>query len=201
MDTKPCSTCGTVKALVEFHPQARGKYGHTAQCIECHRKRMRVPEHKRVRRRGKAPGYAVAYRKAHADELAAYSLNWRKENPADTAEATARMAKWRKENPEKARAADSKWSSDNPGKIAAKTRRRKAAKLRATPAWADHGLIDATYVMAAAMTRLTGIKYHVDHIVPLRNKIVCGLHVGCNLQLLPAKENISKGNHHWPDMP
>ena len=70
-----------------------------------------------------------------------------------------------------------------------------------TPKWADLGMMRAVYEESARLTKLTGVDYHVDHIVPLKNDIVCGLHNQFNLQVLPALDNLRKHNRHWPDMP
>lgn len=72
--------------------------------------------------------------------------------------------------------------------------KRRATKLRATPAWADQDAIRNIYIEAAYL------QMEVDHIVPLQSKFVCGLHNEFNLQALPVSENRSKGNRHWPDM-
>jgi len=82
----------------------------------------------------------------------------------------------------------------------AKDAKRRAAKLQATVAWANQDKIAAIYAEAQRISELTGMAYHVDHMVPLISKKVCGLHNEFNLQLLPGVENLQKHNRHWPDM-
>jgi hypothetical protein len=79
--------------------------------------------------------------------------------------------------------------------------RRLNAVRRATPKWADHNLIKALYDGVREMREITGQPWQVDHIVPLRSPLVCGLHVPANLFPALLEHNARKGNHHWPDKP
>jgi hypothetical protein len=72
--------------------------------------------------------------------------------------------------------------------------KREAAKMRRTPAWADNEAIAAVYIEARRMTAITGIQHEVDHIVPLQGRLVSGLHVENNLQILTGSENARKCN-------
>jgi hypothetical protein len=85
---------------------------------------------------------------------------------------------------------------ENPERAKANKARHRAAKLRATPAWANRDEITAIYKTSIAL----GPGFHVDHIVPLQGKTVCGLHCEANLQIIPSSVNISKHNRHWPHM-
>ncbi|HKJ63551.1 MAG TPA: zinc ribbon domain-containing protein [Hyphomicrobiales bacterium] len=76
----------------------------------------------------------------------------------------------------------------------ARTKLREKHIRQATPPWADLPAIADVYRRAAVLAETTGIPHDVDHIVPLRGKSVCGLHVHWNLRPLPASDNRSKGN-------
>jgi len=123
------------------------------------------------------PQYWAKYRMANREKRAAY---FRK-----------RMAEKR----EHCFAVADKSRRANLHKDAAKTARKKAAKLLATPAWADRHKIEEFYKKARQATLETGIPHEVDHILPLKGEAICGLHVHNNLQILTKSENSRKKNH------
>ena len=111
--------------------------------------------------------------------------------------------KWKAENKEYVKKWNAEWKKKNSHKVNASTRFRQARELQATPKWANQFFMEEAYDLAARRSKLkTGgiAKWHVDHIVPLRSKHVCGLHVEHNLQVIPASMNVAKSNKHWPDM-
>lgn len=69
---------------------------------------------------------------------------------------------------------------------------------RARPAWANRIEIAAFYMLARLRTAETGIVHHVDHVIPILGKLVCGLHIETNLAVIPALENILKSNRWNP---
>lgn len=79
--------------------------------------------------------------------------------------------------------------------------RRQAELYRATPAWADQADIRAVWRACRKLTKETGTRFAVDHVVPLNSELVCGLNVVWNLRIIPYRDNHLKSNNWWPDMP
>jgi hypothetical protein len=153
--------------------------------------------------------YGAEYYRTHKEKVLARTAARQKSNRARSCEYTKKWNRenkekikvWVKANPERIAAINARWTKANAGKVNAKTARRNARLINATPAWANKFFISEIYDLASRRTRAFGFPWHVDHITPLRSSIVCGLHVECNLQVIPGVENVHKGNRVWPDMP
>jgi hypothetical protein len=188
---KNCAQCGVEKPLAAFHSSNLGKHGVRNKCRECMLINYRdAPDEKRIAR-------------------AARNAKWRKDNPDRSRKAMQRYAsknrekrllerkEWRRKNLEKDRKREREYLKNNRPVVYAKNARRRAAETQAVPEWLtsiQKAQIQSFYEIALACEMQTGVKHHVDHIVPLRGNGVNGLHVPWNLQVLTEFENCSKHN-------
>ena len=90
-----------------------------------------------------------------------------------------------------------KHKQDNPELYKALTSLRKRRHREATPPWLtkeDKDAIKKLYRVAMELTKITGVRYVVDHIRPLHSEVVCGMHVPWNLEVITQEENLRKSN-------
>jgi hypothetical protein len=212
---KVCTRCGETKPRDAFH-KAQGR---CVPCLNAHlRERYAADAERRAainaknrawaaaNKEAKAAGdraYAKAnrarlreykreYKLKHWDHIHAVQLQSRHRNLETY---RAREAAYREKNREACNARIREWKAKNPDATLFYFHKRRALQLRAIPIWADLDAIAAIYKAAQDFPGS-----HVDHIVPLVSRKVCGLHCAANLQIIPADENIRKGNRWWPDM-
>lgn len=87
------------------------------------------------------------------------------------------------------------WWEENSGARNEARMARYARKCSAEPAWRDRKKIERIYEYAKFLTIVTGEDHHVDHRIPLKSDVVCGLHVEHNLQVITAAANQRKSAH------
>ena len=216
---KLCSCCGVEKPLTEFYPRAgRGEGAVVSKCKACSlaaRAKTRASESPEVKEL--ALQKARTWKQENAERHKASKAAWNAAHPeAVAAHNKKRAAKWRANNLDEARKRvrdsrakkpdyykeqESAWRKANPGRCRAKYKAYMARKAQAMPSWANEFFIEEAYHLAQLRSSMFGFPWHVDHVVPLTSKLVCGLHTETNLQVIPGVENLSKNNRYWPDMP
>jgi 5-methylcytosine-specific restriction endonuclease McrA len=142
----------------------------------------------------------------NANSLAWYHANkerilaYKKEYYQKTKEKRlATSSEYRKNNRQKVSEINKEWRLKNTAAINAKNRTRRASKNHRTPAWLtdiDYERIQNEYKLAYILSKITGEKWEVDHVIPLHGETVSGLHVPSNLKAIPAIANRAKHNRY-----
>jgi len=190
---KICSKCSVDKPIECFGKHSQRKDGLRSQCRACEVARTKAWREANPKKRS---AYGKAYREANKDKISAYDKAYYE---ANREKAAARNRAWYEANKDKIAAYDKAWQEANKDKVAAKDAKRHAAKLKRTPPWLTqehHDQITSIYAERVRLTQETGVVHHVDHILPLQGKNVCGLHVPWNLRVIPAEDNLRKSNKH-----
>lgn len=215
---KLCTRCHVLKSVHEFSKGSREADGLQDNCRACNRK---VSAAYRAANAEKERERHAAYHSTNKNRIAAKTKRWQKTYPekarargrrfyannkdAEKARHAAYVAanaerlriyraQLRLKNIDQRRAYEREYVRLNRAKVNAKTVRRKARLMQALVAWANHDKIAEFYAEAQHLTKETGVVHHVDHIVPLQSRVVCGLHCEHNLQILTESENSKKHN-------
>jgi len=179
---KTCKTCNETKPLTEYYKQRSNKdglYVHCKSCVSLSRKKHYLEVKDSVRSNQRE------YYQQNKDYFSKKSKKYREENRDKVLDYNKLYSK--------------KHYKENKHKYIEKSRVRRGVKQDATPNWLSGpqiAHIKRIYKLRDMMSDATGVEYHVDHIVPLRGKDICGLHVPWNLEVIPATDNLAKGNRY-----
>jgi len=218
MQTKRCPRCKIIKQIYEFSKSSREKDGLQTNCKSCNKI---ISAQYRANNVEKERERHAKYHVKNKETINARVSQWQKDNP-DKRRAISkkfyqthkesekvRIKNWDEQNPDWKKNYTKQWRlnnadyrkqyeknyiENNRGLVNAKTARRRALLMQATPKWTNKEKILTFYIEAARLTQQTGIEHNVDHIIPLRSKIVCGLHCEANLQVITKIENSIKHN-------
>lgn len=191
--TKVCTKCKVKKGVSEFSKQAKGKLGVSSICKICHK-------YYKINNKDKYTKTQKLYKLTNKEKIAKDNKEYQKLNKSKISDKGKVYRESRsKEDIDKHKTQMKTWYLEN-----YENRKhvyyfhnslRRARLESATPKWANLESIKSIYQDCISITKQTGIPYHVDHIIPLNGKLVSGLHIETNLQIIPAKENLSKRNY------
>ena len=184
---KTCTKCGVSKTPEEFGLDRNKKDGLPSWCKKCNAeggKKYYAANKETIARKAKK------YRVKNKEAIASYTKKYQAENKEAIA---SYYKKYCAANKGRVAAKNKKYRAENMAHYAQLEKYRNVQKLRAVPAWFEKAAVELVYAKAQEWDM------HVDHIIPLQSKTVCGLHCHANLQLLDGSLNQSKSNHYEQD--
>ena len=182
---KTCSKCMIEKPESLFYKKSEKRGGKLrSDCKDC------------------TNATVAKWQKANRDKVRGYvRKSCKKAYDADPEKGREKARAGREKNPENkreiVRKSYRKIYSDRHPAERARINANASARRRASPDWLDaiqRAQIMEFYDVARAVSTQTGIKHHVDHIIPIKGECVSGLNVPWNLQVIPASMNCAKKN-------
>jgi hypothetical protein len=185
VSSRVCTACKLEKPLTAFYKHPVGPYGRACKCIPC-AKAVNVAGYRKNRQ-------------ARLEKMRAWKRAWSRKQgrserftlPPEFAELDVGVG-WKSQSKEYARILKRRYYDEPKYKVAnvLNATRRRTSRVR----WADEAKIAEIYSEARRQTEATGVKHVVDHIIPIKHPLVCGLHVETNLRVITQYENGRKKN-------
>lgn len=179
---KTCSSCGETKSVSNFTKSPTRRDGYQGECKACQAL------------------YFYAYHRNNSLRKSLYDKNRYKSKKEEISQ---KGKEYYNKNRQKIIERQRLWGKENPGLVRKQSAEKRARKRNSIPPWLTEEQkyqIRLMYTLAKTLEKNTGIKYHVDHIIPLKNDRMCGLHVPWNLQVIPDEENMRKNNRFIPKL-
>ena len=173
---KVCRKCNIEKPLKDFYKRQDLPDGHQYMCKYC----TKIENKQYVQKN---------MEKIRKGNRAYYTTNKKK--------VLEQKGKYYLKNKENIRKKQNEYKRSNRGKFNAIAAMEYTKKKDATPKWLTKEMkeeIKEWYILAKELRWLSEEDFHVDHIIPIKGKSVCGLHVPWNLQLLSKSDNLRKSN-------
>lgn len=175
--------------LIKFFTGVECSKGHVAEryvvsrmCVMCASKHNTAEGRKE---------FAKDYRLNNSDKIKQYRIN-----------TIDQRKEWLANNKDKTSNHKKTYRTNHSDKVLASNAKRRSSKKFRDAAW-DVELTDfvtiESYHLCELREKVTGYAWHVDHVIPLQGKLVSGLHVWNNIAVIPAAQNMSKGNRYTPE--
>lgn len=204
---KTCSQCKRNLSQDAFNKNKTEKDGLQRHCKDCRKAHYqinrsaiiaKVSAHNKKRKVEKSL-YDKIRRELKKDQLKEYERN-----RSSLPKRRELVLKWAKQNPEKRKEISKKsfkkhWPETykrNKHLYLIAASKRRAILTNAQPKWfseLDYFVLQESALLVDLREKFTGIKWEIDHIIPLKHKFACGLHSAHNIQVIPMAFNRSKG--------
>jgi hypothetical protein len=164
---KKCNKCLIIKDFSDFNKHKTQKDGLNITCREC----CKIANKKRY--------------ELKKNEIKQRVKQYKNNNKEKV---NIKATEWRNSRLQKERDRRKKWRQSNLSIVKELTAKRRAIKKQATLDYQKY----KKHLRDIYKNCPDGME--VDHIIPLQNNLVCGLHVPWNLQYLTPEENVKKSN-------